>query len=354
MNHLDEKLETQIKHHLKVNGYEFVDLVAVPESINRMARLKNIEQILDDEGGAEKVATVNYILRCRPCQVGGETESKQAAFGIENIYGPAGKLNLPFLERSAQILVHSKEYGLARNIYFTLIRSGECAADVLSRAFCGLAACARGEEKLAEAVAHYEEALTFYAEYRVYQGLIEVYLQKKQPENALEMIDRALKIPDLDDVMRSAFCLAAAQARCLCGKDVEAQQWFEESIRFNSRNEAAQVGLGSVWYRTGKVRESYACLLAVLGSNPQNVEALFYLIKCAFSLGEYVEAERLVFNYTQVAPVNASLLYCLAGIQYHLGRKGLASSTVQQALRLRPDHEGAKRLLAKIQQTAVS
>ncbi|MGE0615148.1 MAG: hypothetical protein AB7P04_05880, partial [Bacteriovoracia bacterium] len=58
----------------------------------------------------------------------------------------------------------------------------------------------------------------------------------------------------------------------------------------------------------------------------------------------YQPAERLVRDYIHVSPVNANLLYSIAGIQYHLGLMDDATATVQQLLGMRPDHQGARAL----------
>ena len=63
----------------------------------------------------------------------------------------------------------------------------------------------------------------------------------------------------------------------------------------------------------------------------------------------YLDAERIVSRYAEVGPLNANLLYSLAGLQYHLGKKDHAKATATKVLAIKADHKGAHDLQTLIQ-----
>ena len=56
----------------------------------------------------------------------------------------------------------------------------------------------------------------------------------------------------------------------------------------------------------------------------------------------------MLAHYVEIAPVSASLLYSLAGLQFHVGKKREATQTAKRILQLKADHQGARDLLKRI------
>src|SRR5262249_35655772 len=92
---------------------------------------------------------------------------------LENIYLTTGKLNVSFLLRNADLLCSSADWALAKNIYKTILTSGEHAAAAL----CGLGRCFQAEGKLEEARAQFDESIAYQPSLESYRLLGSLLIQ---------------------------------------------------------------------------------------------------------------------------------------------------------------------------------
>jgi tetratricopeptide (TPR) repeat protein len=98
----------------------------------------------------------------------------------------------------------------------------------------------------------------------------------------------------------------------------------------------------------GQKAEALDCFVKTLEIEIRNPTSVFYLVKCAYETKKYEDAERLVMKFVEVAPVNANLLYSLAGLHYHLGRIEDALRVANKIQQIKPDHHGARELIEMI------
>jgi Tfp pilus assembly protein PilF len=168
-------------------------------------------------------------------------------------------------------------------------------------------------------------------------------------DSARECFTRALALdPQLDRLW-----VKLGEVEIEAQRPPAAQVAFERALALNSQNDAALAGLGNIAYRAGEKRAAHDYFARSLSINIHNPGAVFCLVKCAYETKNYAIAARFLEQYAQSAPINANLLYSLAGLHYHLGRMEQAGALAAQILELKPDHEGAKELLQLIGKLSV-
>jgi tetratricopeptide (TPR) repeat protein len=304
--------------------------------------------------------------------------STELKASMDGIYLADGTLNLNQLFRSAEILFDSGEYALARKIYKAIMKTGErpwLATREMGR-------CFEAEGKLEEARALYEESIAYQPLAVTFKNLTSLLIRLKKDQEAAETLDRALLLKDLSDEDRFDFHQAAGncwarvetfgeaerhylralalrpsadEIRCSLGAihlqrghGEEAERHFQDALNANPKNHAALSGLGSCALIDGNKTAAHAYFARALKIEIRNPTAIFHLVKCAYEIKTYNIAAQILEEYVQLAPVNAHLLYSLAGLQYHLGRLDDAITTCQKISQIMPQHRGASELLNRI------
>jgi tetratricopeptide (TPR) repeat protein len=392
-------------------GLEVVDIVAVPSTGDRMARVRTIEEALEDFDRFENERTRTYLVQLRPKgarsdEAGAATyaspnlidqmvqetmrpvqsvESNQSANNSvrmapsEPIYLPDGKLNVDFLFRNANVLFESKEYALARNIYKTILQGHERPAQALywiGRTF-------EAEGKIDQALKTYDHSLAFTPAIETFQKMAAIYMSQKKDSQAAEVLERALQLKDLSPTLRCEVLKACGNSWVRAGqadraithyrtaltldprsewllsnlgvallkskRANEAVQAFQSVLSMNARNAKALSGLGAAFAALGNSRAAHDAFAKSLDIDIQNPEAVFQIVKHAYELKSYATATRLVEQYVDVAPINVHLLYSLAGLQFHLGRLADARKTLSRVFSIQEGHAGAKELLELIE-----
>jgi tetratricopeptide (TPR) repeat protein len=385
MNEFTRTIQESLERQLKGSGAELVDLIPIPAQGDRMVRLRTLEEALSefDQSGD---GTLGYLIQVKPVRretrrphTGSEPPPfKMPQPTLENIYLTTGKLNVPFLLRNADLLSSSGDSPLAKNIYKTILASGEHAAAAL----CGLGRCLQAEGKLEEARAKFDESIAYQASLDSYRQLGSLLIHMGKDSQAAEAFDRALSLKDLSQTTRFELCKAAGNCYARAGrtreaetmyhraleidpsadgiranlgalylganKPAEAARHFQDALASNSRNAKALSGLGTCALHEGNKKAAHDCFARSLELDLANPTAIFHLVKTAYELKSYATAAKILADYVQIAPVNASLLYSLAGLQFHLGRLPDASATILKILELAPEHAGAQELRAII------
>ncbi len=400
MKNIDQILQETLAKKLASEGYE-LDLVAVPGTGDRMIRARTLEEALHEFEGDGSNDSRGYLVQVRarrqnqldtgtapePFPEGSEEaifsrlaeetldpSSRKARTDEAGVYDQTGRLNIPFLCRNGELLFHAGDFALAKNIYRTLLQSGERTG----LAHFWLARCLEAEGDFEPACRHYGEAITFEPSLEAYQRQAALLIRSKKDAEAAEVMERALRIAVQNNVR---FELHKAAGNCWlraskpeaardhyeqalkieptsdavlanlgalhlkAGRTAEARQKFDAALAINAKNEKALSGLGSCAYEEGNKRQAHDYFAAALALRLNNANAVYYLVKCAFEIRSYATAARILGDYIDIAPVNPNLLYSLAGLHYHLGRFEQARKTAERTLTLRPDHTGAKELL---------
>lgn len=374
MKDLRASIQEVLGKQLSAEGYDVVDLIPIPAKGDKMVKIRTIEEALDEFDSTDQEDTSGYLIQVRRKQ----SPSTAQKVTVDGVYLHNGKLNLPYLLRNAELLFSAGEYALARNIYKTIHQSGERSSMALYR----MGRCFEAEGKMKEAEASYDQSIAYQPSFETYQRLAALLIRGKKDQEAAEVMERAINNKDIPRSTRYELHKAcgncwsrvkqteraerhyraaleidptADSAQANLGalylqaeRIPEALRCFQDAIAANARNDKAHAGLGSCYLAEGQKRLAHDAFARALDINLNNPTAIFHLVKCAYEIKSYATAARIVGEYVDSNPVNMSLLYSLAGLQFHLGRLQEAKSTVKRILELQPQHSGAMELMKMI------
>lgn len=388
MSEATSRLNEMLQVHFSRIDLDLIEMVQIPKHVDRKSLLNLMQQSFGHY--SEQEDTFGFFIQVKPksnssssdsnplsSSENGSDSQNQKIFQ-EAVYLATGKLNIPFLMKNADLLFESGEYSLARNIYKTIAKSGECTGVSLNR----LGRCYEAEGKVEEARSYYEESAAYTPSLDSYQRLANLLIRSNLDQVAAETLSRALNLKDLPNSTRFELhkacgnCWARAQKSVeseyhfkrglelnpsadelrsnlgsiylQSGRVAEAKRNFQDAIASNSKNYQAMTGLGSCLLAEGSRKAAHDCFIQALEIEIKNPTAIFYLVKCAYEIKSYASATRVLSEYIQVSPVNGDLLYSLAGLQFHLGRMAESKQTVQRVLEINPRHLGASDLLGRI------
>lgn len=288
------------------------------------------------------------------------------------------KDDIPFLADNADLLLSVGELELARNIYRAILKTGE-SSDV---AYAGLAACADKEGLVEQAIQFAWDSVAFAPNKRGYQLLAQLLVQQGRDQEASQALNRALKSLSLTVQEKGEYHKMIGNCMSRLGQSSDAERAYKKALELSPASDEVQSNLGSLYLEQGQVTEAKRCYQDSIASNPgndkawvglglccvaegdkesaheafarsleknlRNSTAVFHLVKCAYEIKKYSTAEKMLANYVEIAPVSASLLYSLAGLQFHVGKKREATQTAKRILQLKADHQGARDLLKRI------
>jgi tetratricopeptide (TPR) repeat protein len=391
MNEMTHIIREILGRQLQHNEIESIDITPIPVSKDRIAKLRTLEEILNDFTNHSDQGMMGYFLKVKP-----KTKSQtntviqntaQAATNInsdhkfisDGVYLTTGKLNVPYLLKNANLLIKAKDYSLAKNIFRAVAQTGESTAQALH----GIGICLEAEGKLEDAKSQFEESIAYQPTFGAYQKLIQILVRQTKFQQAAEISERALQLHSLEKSTRielhtiAGTCWAKtnvmhkAEKHFLRASDLapeseeiqihlgnlylqagrvqEAKRRFADAHAANSQNYTAIMGLAATAASEADIRSAHDFYAQALGIELNNPTAIFYLVKYAYELKSYATAARLVEDYTQIAPVSISLLYSLAGLQFHLGRVSDSKKTALKILSLQPEHQATKDLLKIIE-----
>lgn len=388
MNDVTNVIHEVIKKQLHQSNFDIVGLIPIPPHGDRMVRLSTLQEILEEfeeSGGGS--GTVEYLLQIRPRPAQTPPTQKldpapQNKNSSESIYHANGKLNVPYLIKNAEILFEAGDYPLARNIYKTILSSGEFTSTALYR----MGRCFEVEGKIEEARANYEDSIAYLPTIEAYQRLAALLIRQSKDQQAAEVMERALNMKEISPSLRFEILKACGNCWTRAKKSEEAERNFKKALEINPSADEIRANLGTLYLQSNRVAEAKRHFRDAIASNPKNHQALagvgscylaegdkktahdyfaqslelelnnptaiFYLVKCAYEIKSYATACQILLNYIQIAPVNTNLLYSLAGLQFHLGRISEAKATTLKILELQSQHAGAKELLNMIERYA--
>ena len=288
--------------------------------------------------------------------------------------------DIPYLIESADLLFASGDVNLARNIYRAILRTGE-ASEV---AYAGLAACADREGLVDQAIQFAWDSVAFSPNQKGYQLLSQLLVQQGRDNEAAQALQRALKLlHDLSVQDKAEYYKMIGNCQSRLGLVSDAQRAYKKALELSPASDEVQSNLGSLYLEQGQVSEAKRCYQDALAANPENDKAwvglglccvtegdkeaahdafarsleknirnstsIFHLVKCAYEIKRYTTAEKLLSQYVDMAPVSPSLLYSLAGLQFHVGKTENALLTAKRILQMKADHAGAKDLIQRIE-----
>jgi tetratricopeptide (TPR) repeat protein len=370
MKNIGSKIQQTLEERLTLEGLELVECLEIPAASDSRVRARTVEEALNDLEKTHGDAA-SYLVQVR------NTAPKARVPDLDDetpVFDLQGDLNVPYLLQNASLLLSSREFALARNVYKAVLKSGKKSAQALF----GVGLTFEGEGTPAKAVRCYEESIAYRPSPETFDRLIRVLEKLQRHEYAAELADRALALPDLTTAQRFGFHRSAA-VQCVHAQDAEnAERHLRAAIEIEPTQHALLGDLANLYLRSGRMSEAKRGFQEAIAGNPSRADfwcglgvcllreedkqgahdcfvrsleldltdatAVYYLIKCAYELKLYARAEELLSRYLDNTAANLSLLYSLAGLQYHLGKMREAQKSVDQILRMKPEHAGAKQL----------
>jgi tetratricopeptide (TPR) repeat protein len=283
-----------------------------------------------------------------------------------------------YLAQNAELLLQAGEVEFARNIFRAILKTGD-ASDV---AYAGLAGCSDKDGMIEQAIQFAWDSVAFAPNKKGYQILSQLLVQQGRDQEASQALSRALKSLELSAQEKAEYHKMIGNCMARLGQNPEAERAYKKALELSPASDETQSNLGSLYLEQGQISDAKRCYQDAIGSNPtndkawvglglcfvaegdkeaahdafsrslernlRNSTAIFHLVKCAYEIKKYSQAERMLSNYVEVAPVSPSLLYSLAGLQFHVGKKKEASATAKRILQIKGDHQGARDLLKRI------
>jgi tetratricopeptide (TPR) repeat protein len=289
------------------------------------------------------------------------------------------KEDIEYLIGNGELLLQAGEVELARNIFRAVLKSGECS----DAAYAGLAQCADREGLIDQAIQFAWDSVAFAPNQKGYQILAELLVQQGRDQEAAQALNRALKSLHLTPAQQAEYFKMIGNCQSRLGNVQESEEAFLKALEISPTSDEVQSNLGSLYLEQGRINDAKRryqdaiaanpgndkawvglglCFVAVgdkdsaheafarsLEKNLRNSTAIFHLVKCAYEIKKYSTAEQMLSHYVEIAPVSPSLLYSLAGLQFHVGKKKEAGATAKKILQIRQDHQGAKDLIKRIE-----
>lgn len=389
-----------IENELRSKGLDVVEYVEIPNHGDRMVRIRTLEDAISDFDSSDS-DSVSYLVRARPIESTPVTlppispkieknifsQLAEATFAHaqtiqHGIYKSDGQLNIPYLFDNAKILFDAGDYSLARNIYKTISQAGEKTGTALF----WIARCYEMEKSFPEACKFFEESIAYQPTLETFQHLAALLIRLKKDQEAAEIMERALTIKDMSTQARFELHRAAGNSWLRSQKLDQAQEHylraielnpnsdqvesnlgalyfqlhkidvakrhFNQALALNSKNDRALSGLGSCHLAEGDYRAAHDYFARSLSVNLNNPTSIYHLVKSAYEIKSYATSVRLLEEYIRIAPINANLLYTLAGLQFHLGRMQDSRSTLDRIIEIQPAHSGALDLMSRIEKYA--
>ncbi len=365
----NSEIRRMIADSLEKKGRYRAEVIEVDGAGSRSSRMKNLEELMEEFDSDQTAGAQWYFVSVAP------NEPITRPFGATPPAPPIKEEQTPeFLVKQARILEAAGDISLAKRIYESIYSNGERSAAV----FRGLAHCFEKEGDWVRAIRFYEEAVAHETSLLSYEELMSALMSQKRFQGAGEVAMRALVLPNLPPESKERLNLVAGDCWLSTGQVQRAIEHYQQAgslelgsvepkLRLGSaylrsgaisqaidvftdvenkdaRNSRAIFGLGCAYVVKNETKLAYQCFLDSLRIELSNPTALFYLIKMAFKLKKYSETETLLVKYLDQSPVSASLLYCLAVLQYHLGKYPEVTKSLGRLRAVKPDHEGLKRL----------
>ena len=287
--------------------------------------------------------------------------------------------NGAFLAQNAELLLQAGEIEMARTVYRAILKTG----DFCDVAYAGLAICSDKDGMVEQAIQFAWDSVAFAPNKKGYQILSQLLIQQGRDQEAAQALTRAIKTLDLSAQEKAEYYKTIGNCMSRLGQNPEAERAYKKALELSPASDETQSNLGSLYLEQGQVVDAKRCYQDAIASNPvndkawvglglcfvaegdkeaaheafskslernlRNSTAIFHLVKCAYEIKKYSQAERMLSSYVEIAPVSPSLLYSLAGLQFHVGKKKEASITAKRILQIKADHQGARDLMKRLE-----
>lgn len=201
----------------------------------------------------------------------------------------------------------------------------------------------KDEGKFAKALEYFSKALEL-GDSRVLSDMGDCKANLGEYAEAERLYAKVLKhIPD-----NVAAHVGMGVVRILQGKHSKASVSFNKALKLDPANAKALCGLGMVRNEQGKQKDALKCFSRALDVDPENMPALHELVKCAYGLNQFDEAEKYLSAYLSHSPEDLDMQFTLAGVRVKAKNYHDALEDVENILASAPDYSGGEELRSQI------
>lgn len=124
---------------------------------------------------------------------------------------------------------------------------------------------------------------------------------------------------------------------------------FQKAVSLAPQDEMANLGLGLSFQGLDELKEANKWVVKSLEINFENTAALYTLVRIAYELEAYIDAENFVQKYVDVHPFDQNMIYTLAGVKFKLGKFKEVIDLASEIVKIDPMDAKAHGLLKQAQ-----
>ncbi|MBN8550839.1 MAG: glycosyltransferase, partial [Deltaproteobacteria bacterium] len=138
------------------------------------------------------------------------------------------------------------------------------------------------------------------------------------------------------------------------GKVAEARTYFTRANAAEPMDPRSISGMAMCELREQRHAEAYTLFVKALDIDPMHLTSLLQLMECSYNLMRFNDLERILRKYLAQRPADVEMQFCLAGCCYKQGNPTEAMQIVENVLREKPGHAGARELQDVLRQRAAA
>lgn len=163
-------------------------------------------------------------------------------------------------------------------------------------------------------------------------------------ENGLQNYARSL---DLDPYNAKTFIGLGTIALQTHNYNVAVPQ-FQKAVSLSPRDEMASLGLGLAFEGLGEPKEALNWTIRSCNLNIENTVALYNVVKLAYDLDQFNEAEEILTRYVGLHPNDVNMKFSLGGLAFKNGKMNVTRQLMEDILVLDPMNSRAHGLLSQV------
>nr|WP_321513933.1 tetratricopeptide repeat protein [uncultured Pseudodesulfovibrio sp.] len=181
-------------------------------------------------------------------------------------------------------------------------------------------------------------------DYEINKELGECYLFMGELDKAEEYYKKAVSSNGIHPDPYLGLATVAVQR----GQLEDAMVMYEKAHKIEPSDKSLS-GIGLIRLENGETEEAYSLFTEAITLNPENMVALFSLIRLGHELDRLDDIIPHLEAYLEIDPDKHEVRYSLAGSLVCLDQKDAARAQLEIILEANPNHEAAKEMLEQFQ-----
>ncbi|MBI9081670.1 MAG: tetratricopeptide repeat protein [Pseudodesulfovibrio sp.] len=181
-------------------------------------------------------------------------------------------------------------------------------------------------------------------DYEINKELGECYLFMGELDKAEEYYKKAVSSNGIHPDPYIGLATVAVQR----GNLNDAVVMYEKAHKIEPTDKSLS-GIALIRMENDEKEKAYSLFVEAIGMNPENMVALFSLIRLGHELDRVIEIIPFLKDYLEINPAKHEVRYSLAGCLVCLEQKDAAREQLDLLLEQNPDYEAAKEMLEQIQ-----